>query len=349
MNRATFTMCGGMIGSHVYTDCKSFDGFFDDYFFYGVEKYIRDDFNTFMNGNSKAYTFDTYIIVLEYLMNKTNYPINLDTVSNGDTFNSIIQYVIDNNMVDDVISYMKDITYDFLYESFDTYLKSKTVFTLSKDSYYENGLLGVVKVDLDKVCTVNNLRFCHGVSDSLDIDKYMDMGNMFDDLFARYKSDMEAGIYHHSFREIDSDIVKFMVEKYPDMFDLQTLMTQKGFDLAIQYIKDNSLQDDFFEYIRIFFCEKVSNYIQCLLKGNKTLNVTKDVYFKDNTISFARMNFKDMCLYVYEGGYFTKVTLSSRSNHVGIYDISDLIKMTKSTSNLMFKGIKNLFPNLEDK
>lgn len=220
--------------------------------------------------------------------------------------------------------------------------KDAIVFVEDKDDIY-------VCLDLDKVCTVNNLRFCHGVSDSLDIDKYMDMGNMFDDLFARYKSDMEAAIYYHSFREIDSDIVKFMVEKYPDMFDLQTLMTQKGFDLAIQYIKDNSLQDDFFEYIRIFFCEKVSNYIQCLLKGNKTLNVTKDVYFKDNTISFARMNFKDMCLYVYEGGYFTKVTLSSRSNHVGIYDISDLIKMTKSTSNLMFKGIKNLFPNLEDK
>jgi len=220
--------------------------------------------------------------------------------------------------------------------------KDAIVFVEDKDDIY-------VCLDLDKVCTVNNLRFCHGVSDSLDIDKYMDMGNMFDDLFARYKSDMEAAIYYHSFREIDSDIVKFMVEKYPDMFDLQTLMTQKGFDLAIQYIKDNSLQDDFFEYIRIFFCEKVSNYIQCLLKGNKTLNVTKDVYFKDNTISFARMNFKDMCLYVYEGGYFTKVTLSSRSNHVGIYDISYLIKMTKSTSNLMFKGIKNLFPNLEDK
>ena len=70
MNRATFTMCGGMIGSHVYTDCKSFDGFFKDYFFYGVDRYIREDFNAFMNGNSKAYTFDTYIIVLEYLMNK---------------------------------------------------------------------------------------------------------------------------------------------------------------------------------------------------------------------------------------------------------------------------------------
>ena len=147
MNRATFTMYGGMIGSHVYTDCKSFDGFFKDYFFYGVDRYIREDFNAFMNGNSKVYTFDTYLIVLEYLVNKTNYPINLDTVSDENTFNSIIQYVIDNNMVDDVISYMKDITYDFLYESFDTYLKSKTVFTLSKDSYYENGLLGVVKVD----------------------------------------------------------------------------------------------------------------------------------------------------------------------------------------------------------
>lgn len=147
MNRATFTMCGGMIGSHVYTDCRPFGGFFADYFFYGVEKYIRDDFNTFMNGNSKVYTFDTYLIVLEYLMNKTNYPINLDTVSDENTFNSIIQYVIDNNMVDDVISYMKDITYDFLYESFDAYLKSKTLFRLSKDGYYENGLLGVVKVD----------------------------------------------------------------------------------------------------------------------------------------------------------------------------------------------------------
>ena len=147
MNRATFTMGDRMIGSHVYTDCKSFDGFFKDFFFYGVDRYIREDFNAFMNGNSKVYTFETYTIVLEYLMNKTNYPINLDTVSYENTFNSIIQYVIDNNMVDDVISYMKDITYDFLYESFDTYLKSKTVFTLSKDSYYENGLLGVVKVD----------------------------------------------------------------------------------------------------------------------------------------------------------------------------------------------------------
>lgn len=147
MNRATFTMCGGMIGSHVYTDCKPFGGFFKDYFFYGVDRYIREDFNAFMNGNSKAYTFDTYIIVLEYLMNKTNYPINLDTVSDENTFNSIIQYVIDNNMVDDVISYMKDITYDFLYESFDAYLKSKTLFRLSKGGYYENGLLGVVKVD----------------------------------------------------------------------------------------------------------------------------------------------------------------------------------------------------------
>lgn len=146
MNRARF-VGSDMLRDRIVTEYKSFDGFFKDYFQYNVEQYIRDDFNTFMNGNSKAYTFDTYIIVLEYLMNKTNYPINLDTVSNGDTFNSIIQYVIDNNMVDDVISYMKDITYDFLYESFDTYLKSKTVFTLSKDSYYENGLLGVVKVD----------------------------------------------------------------------------------------------------------------------------------------------------------------------------------------------------------
>lgn len=54
MNRATFTMCGGMIGSHVYTDCKPFGGFFKDYFFYGVDRYIREDFNAFMNGNSKA-------------------------------------------------------------------------------------------------------------------------------------------------------------------------------------------------------------------------------------------------------------------------------------------------------
>ena len=219
--------------------------------------------------------------------------------------------------------------------------KDAIVFIEDKNDIY-------VCLDLDKVCTVNNLRFCHGVSDSLDTDKYMDMGNMFDDLFAQYKSIMKAGIYHHSFREIDSDIVKFMVEKYPDMFDLQTLMTSKGFGLAIQYIKDNSLYDDFFEYIRIFIGEKVSSYIQRLLKGNKTLNVTKDVYFKDNTISFGRMNFKDMCVYVYNGGYFDKVTVSSRSNHVEIYDINDLIKVTKSISNLMFEGIKNLFPNLEN-
>lgn len=216
------------------------------------------------------------------------------------------------------------------------------VFVEDKDDIY-------VCIDLDKVCTITNLKFCHGVSDSLDTDGYMDMSTMFEDLFAQYKSIMRAGIYHHSFREIDSDIVEFMHTKYPDLFDLQTLMTSSGFSLAVKYIKDNSLQESFFEYIRIFIAEKVSNYIQRMLKGNKTLNVTKDVYFKDNIISFARINFKDMCLYVYDGGYFDKVTVSSRSNHVGIYDISDLIRMTKSTSNLMFKGIKNLFPNLEDK
>lgn len=55
-----------------------------------------------------------------------------------------------------------------------------------------------------------------------------------------------------------------------------------------------------------------------------------------------------MCLYVYDGGYFDKVTVSSRSNRVCIYDIDGIIKMIKSTSNLMFEGVRNLFPNLED-
>lgn len=184
------------------------------------------------------------------------------------------------------------------------------------------------------------------MSDSLDIDKYMDMGNMFDDLFARYKSDMEAAIYYHSFREIDSDIVKFMVEKYPDMFDLQTLMTQKGFDLAVQYIKDNSLQDDFFEYIRTFMRDKFSMAVQNLLRGDKTFNLTKDAYFKNNKIAFARINFKDMIMYVYNGEYFDKVTLSSRSSHVDMYDISDIITIIDSTGRLLFDGISCLYPNL---
>lgn len=219
--------------------------------------------------------------------------------------------------------------------------KDCVVFVEDKDDIY-------VCLDLDKVCTMSNLKFCHGVSDSLDIDNYMTMNEVIEDSFKQYKSIMSAKISHHSFRNVVSDIVEFMNTKYHDVFDLQTLMTSKGFDLAIQYIKGNSLQDDFFEYIHTSINEKLSNYIQCMLKGKKTLNVTKDVYFKDNIISFARINFKDMRLYVYDGGYFDKVTVSSQSNHVCIYDIDGIIKMIKSISNLMFEGVRNLFPNLED-
>lgn len=206
-----------------------------------------------------------------------------------------------------------------------------------------------VCVDLDKVCTENNLRLCGSVSDSKNINGYKHLVEGFKDLFAQYMSMLRNSIALNSFSEVDSNIVTFMHEEYPDLFDLQTLITSDGFTKAVQFIKDNSLQDAYFNYIRTFMRDKFSMAVQNLLRGDKTFNLTKDAYFKNNKIAFARINFKDMCLYVYEGGYFTKVTLSSRSNHVGIYDISDLIKMTKSTSNLMFKGIKNLFPNLEDK
>lgn len=153
-----------------------------------------------------------------------------------------------------------------------------------------------VCVDLDKVCTENNLRLCGSVSDSKNINGYMRL--------------------------------------------------DEGFTKAVQFIKDNSLQDAYFNYIRTFMRDKFSMAVQNLLRGDKTFNLTKDAYFKNNKIAFARINFKDMIMYVYNGEYFDKVTLSSKSSHVDIYDISDIITITDSTGRLLFDGISCLFPNL---
>lgn len=203
-----------------------------------------------------------------------------------------------------------------------------------------------VCVDLDKVCTENNLRLCGSVSDSKNINGYKRLDEGFKDLFAQYMSMLRNSISLNSFSEVDSNIVTFMHEEYPDLLDLQTLVTSGGFTKAVQFIKDNSLQDAYFNYIRTFMRDKFSMAVQNLLRGDKTFNLTKDAYFKNNKIAFARINFKDMIMYVYNGEYFDKVTLSSKSSHVDIYDISDIITITDSTGRLLFDGISCLYPNL---
>lgn len=203
-----------------------------------------------------------------------------------------------------------------------------------------------VCVDLDNVCTENNLRLCGSVSDSKNINGYMRLDEGFEGLFAQYMSMIRNSIALNSFSEVDSNIVTFMHEEYPDLLDLQTLVTSGGFTKAVQFIKDNSLQDAYFNYIRTFMRDKFSMAVQNLLRGDKTFNLTKDAYFKNNKIAFARINFKDMIMYVYNGEYFDKVTLSSKSSHVDIYDISDIITITDSTGRLLFDGISCLYPNL---
>lgn len=203
-----------------------------------------------------------------------------------------------------------------------------------------------VCVDLDKVCTENNLRLCGSVSDSKNINGYMRLDEGFEDLFAQYMSMLRNSISLNSFSEVDSNIVTFMHEEYPDLLDLQTLVTSGGFTKAVQFIKDNSLQDAYFNYIRTFMRDKFSMAVQNLLRGDKTFNLTKDAYFKNNKIAFARINFKDMIMYVYNGEYFDKVTLSSKSSHVDMYDISDIITIIDSTGRLLFDGISCLYPNL---
>lgn len=203
-----------------------------------------------------------------------------------------------------------------------------------------------VCVDLDKVCTENNLRLCGSVSDSKNINGYMRLDEGFEGLFSQYISLIRNSIALNSFSEVDSNIVTFMHKEYADLFDLQTLITSDGFTKAVQFIKDNSLQDAYFNYIRTFMRDKFSMAVQNLLRGDKTFNLTKDAYFKNNKIAFARINFKDMIMYVYNGEYFDKVTLSSKSSHVDMYDISNIITIIDSTGRLLFDGISCLFSNL---
>lgn len=213
------------------------------------------------------------------------------------------------------------------------------VFVEDKDDIY-------VCLDLDKVCTENNLRLCGSVSDSKNINGYKRLDEGFKDLFAQYMSMLRNSIALNSFSEVDSNIVTFMHEEYPDLLDLQTLVTSDGFTKAVQFIKDNSLQDAYFNYIRTFMRDKFSMAVQNLLSSDKTFNLTKDAYFKNNKIAFARINFKDMIMYVYNGEYFDKVTLSNKSSHVDMYDISNIITRTDSTGRLLFDGISCLYPNL---
>lgn len=154
MSRARFLLFNKS-SSYLYDRYKSFDAFFNDYFQNRIEKCIHDNFKEFTNGNYNAFSFESYNMVLEYLLNKTNYSIDLDNAMDVYEFKSTIQYVIDNHLIEEVISYMEDITYRFLYESFEKCFNSKTVFKLSSsDSYYENGLLGVVKVDFKNLNVV---------------------------------------------------------------------------------------------------------------------------------------------------------------------------------------------------
>ena len=146
MNRARF-VGSDMLRDRVVTEYKSFDGFFKDYFQYNVEKYIRDNFERFQSGVHELTQFETFMLVLEFLNNKTDYTYDDNAIEDNHEFESAIQYIIDNHMIEEVISYNESVMRKFLYESLEKCVEGPNAFNLSKDSYYENGLLGVVKVD----------------------------------------------------------------------------------------------------------------------------------------------------------------------------------------------------------
>ena len=146
MNRARF-IGSDLLRNSVVNEYKPFDGFFKDYFQYNVEQYIRDDFDRFQRGTQEIGAFKTFILVLEFLNNETSYSYNDDAIDDTHEFRSAIQYIIDNHLIEEVISYNEIIMRKFLYESLEKCVESPNSFNVSKSGYYENGLLGVVKVD----------------------------------------------------------------------------------------------------------------------------------------------------------------------------------------------------------
>ena len=161
MNRARF-VGNDMLRDRVVTEYKSFDGFFKDYFQYNVEQYIRDDFKRFQSGVRDISVFKTFMLVLEFLNSETNYTYYDDAIDDNHEFELAIQYIIDNHMIEEVISYNESVMRKFLYESLEKCVESPNAFNVSRDSYYENGLLGVLKIDFKNLLIlfseVNNTR-----------------------------------------------------------------------------------------------------------------------------------------------------------------------------------------------
>lgn len=145
MNRARF-VGSDMLRDRVVTEYKSFDGFFKDYFQYNVEQYIRDDFKRFQSGIHEGAKFKTFMLVLEFLNSETNYTYD-DAIDDNHEFELAIQYIIDNHMIEEVISYNESVMRKFFYESLEKCVENPNAFNVARDGYYENGLLGVVKVD----------------------------------------------------------------------------------------------------------------------------------------------------------------------------------------------------------
>jgi hypothetical protein len=146
MNRARF-VGSDMLRDRIVTEYKSFDGFFKDYFQYNVEQYIRDDFKRFQSGIHEGAQFKTFMLVLEFLNSETDYTYYDNAIDDNHEFELAIQYIIDNHMIEEVISYNESVMRKFFYESLEKCVESPNAFNVARDGYYENGLLGVVKVD----------------------------------------------------------------------------------------------------------------------------------------------------------------------------------------------------------
>lgn len=146
MNRARF-VGSDMLRDRVVTEYKSFDGFFKDYFQYNVEQYIRDDFKRFQSGIHEGAQFKTFMLVLEFLNSETDYTYYDNAIDDNHEFDLAIQYIIDNHMIEEVISYNESVMRKFFYESLEKCVESPNAFNVARDGYYENGLLGVVKID----------------------------------------------------------------------------------------------------------------------------------------------------------------------------------------------------------
>lgn len=112
MNRARF-VGNDMLRDRVVTEYKSFDGFFKDYFQYNVEQYIRDDFERFQSGIHEGAQFKTFMLVLEFLNSETDYTYYDNAIDDNHEFELAIRYIIDNHMIEEVISYNESVMRKF--------------------------------------------------------------------------------------------------------------------------------------------------------------------------------------------------------------------------------------------